>query len=109
MRKPDGVYGKALRAKPKPPPKEQVESSSQPFRVWMFKKPLVLRLPPTIFESSDEEAPRKGPTIASLSAKNKTMHEDIRKVNANLAKSLVKIKDLSDKINVLHQGLGNDR
>ena len=63
----------------------------------MFKKPPVLRPPPAIFESSTKEAPSKGPTITSLSAKNKTMCEDIRKVNARLTESLVKIKDLSDQ------------
>ena len=61
---------------------------------------------PAFFESSDEEAPPKGPTISSLSTKNKTMREDIRSLNAHLAESLVKIKDISDDINELHRGLG---
>ena len=55
---------------------------------------------------SKPKPPPKGPTIASLSAKNKTMCEDIRKVNAHLAESLVKIKYFSEDINELHHGLG---
>ena len=93
-------------SKPKPPPKEQAESSFLLLRIRRFKQPLVLKRPPAIFVSSNEEVPPKGPTIASLSAKNKTMCEDIRKVNAHLAESLVKIKYFSEDINELHHGLG---
>ena len=57
----------------------------------------LLRRPPDIIESSNEEAPPKGPTIALL-----------RKVNACLIESLVKTKDLSDNLNELRRGLGKN-
>ena len=58
-----------------PKEKEQVESSSQPLRIKRVTKSTSIRRPPAPFESDEEdEAPPKGPTITSLSAKNKTMH-----------------------------------
>jgi len=90
-----------------PKEKEQVESSSQPLRIKRVRKPTSIRRPPAPFESDEEEeAPPKGPTIASLSTKNKTMHKDIRSLNARLAKSLIKIRDLEDHINTLRHDLG---
>ena len=84
-------------SKPKPPPKEQAESSFLLLRIRRFKQPLVLKRPPAIFVSSNEEVPPKGPTIALL-----------RKVNACLIESLVKTKDLSDNLNELRRGLGKN-
>ena len=72
MHKPDGRYGKALIRKPtkelvcKPAPSgKELESLSTPLRI---KRPIGQ------YESSDEEdAPSKGPSIASLSSENDSL------------------------------------
>ena len=88
-----------------PKEKEQVESSSQPLRIKRVTTPTTVRCPPALFESDEEEAPPKGPTIASLSAANKTLGEEVRSVNARLAEGLIKIRDLEDDINNLRCGI----
>ena len=66
-----------------------------------------IRMHPTgFFSDSEDEQPTKGNTIASLSASNKSLRESVRKANDHLAKSLMKIKDLSDEINEFHRGFG---
>lgn len=111
VKKPDGGYGKALMRKsvpkgkesaealprkPAPKAKETVESSSQFLRIRRFREPPVIKRPPGIFESSDEETivkPRV-PPIALLSAKVKTLCEDIRNLNGCLAESLINNRNL---------------
>lgn len=70
-------------------------------------KPPIIKGPPRIFKSSDEEeAPPRGPTVASLSTKIVTLHQDVRKLRDNLAESRVKVRDLEHDIKTLHFGLG---
>ena len=58
------------------------------------------------FNDSDSEYPSNGPTLASLSTSNKSVHASIRKANDRLTESLVKIKDLGDEINELRREFG---
>ena len=69
-------------------------------------KPQIRGQPARFFSDSDSEQPPKGPTLASLSASNRSLRESVKKANDRLAESLVKIKDLSDEINELHRGFG---
>ena len=80
VRKPDGGYGKALMHKPakKPmsktaPSGKETESSGAPLRIKRFRKLPPIRRPVGQYESSDEDTPSKGPSIASLSAKNDSL------------------------------------
>jgi hypothetical protein len=69
-------------------------------------KPPIRGQPAGFFSDSDDEQPPKGPTLASLSTSNKSLRESIRKANDRLVESLMKIKDLVDKINELCHGFG---
>ena len=69
-------------------------------------KPPIRGQPAGFFSDSDNEQPPKGPTPASLSASNRSLHESIRKANDCLTESLMKIKDLRDEINELCRGFG---
>lgn len=90
-------------SKPKPPPKEQAESSSQSLKIKWFRKLPPIRRPAGQFESSDEEdAPPRVPSITSISSENVTLRKHIRGLNNRLADNLIKIKDLEDDINNLH-------
>lgn len=71
VKKPKGGYGKALNPKLTPKEKEQAESSSQPLRIKRVRKSTSVQCSPTPFESDEEEALPKGPTISSLSATSK--------------------------------------
>lgn len=102
MRKPGEGYGKALMSKPKPPPKEQTETSSQMLRIKQFKKLPPIRWLARQRETSDEEdMPPKGPTISSLSSENLILREHIRGLNDSLAENLIKIRALVDDMNSL--------
>jgi hypothetical protein len=76
--KPKGVYGKALMHKSAKKPKSKTapsgkesELSDAPLRIKKFRKLPPIKRPARQYESSDDEdAPSKGPTIASPSAKN---------------------------------------
>ena len=82
------------------------ESSGAPFRFKRMVKLQIRGQPVGFFSDGEDEQPSKGPTLASLSASNKSLCESIRKANDRLAKSLLKIKDLSDEINELRRGFG---
>jgi hypothetical protein len=84
--------------------KESAEYSSAPLRFKRMVKPPIRGQPTGFFCDSDDEQPPKGPTIASLSASNKSMCKSIRKANDRLTESLLKIKYLSDEINELCWG-----
>jgi len=89
-------------SKPKPPPKEQTETSSQPLRIKMIRKLPPIKRHSRQHESSDEEeTPPKGPTISSLSSKNLILRNQIWGLNNRLAKNLIKICDLVDDIKSL--------
>ena len=96
----------ALMRKPAPKGKVLADFSSYALRIRRIRKPPIIKGPPRIFESSDEEmvVKPKGPTIASLSAKVITMREEIRKLNGRLAKSLIKTRNLEDDIHDLCLG-----
>jgi hypothetical protein len=87
MRKPDGGYEKALMRKPAKKPvckavqsgKGSAESSGAPLRFKRMVKPPIRGQPARFFSDSDDERLPKGPTLASLSASNKSLHESIRK------------------------------
>jgi hypothetical protein len=87
MRKPDGGYEKALMRKPAKKPvckavqsgKGSAESSGAPLRFKRMVKPPIRGQPAIFFSDSDDERLPKGPTLASLSASNKSLHESIRK------------------------------
>jgi hypothetical protein len=91
---PKGGYGKALRrklakkpvSKPTPSGKES-ESLGTPLRFKRMVKPPIRGQPAIFFSDSEDEQPPKGPTLASLSASNKSLHESIRKANDHLAES----------------------
>ena len=86
--------------------KESVESSGAPLRFKRMVKPLIRGQPTRFFSDSDDEQPRKGPTLASLNASNRSLRESIRKANDRLAESLLKIKDFGDESNELRGGFG---
>jgi hypothetical protein len=84
VRKPNGGYRKALMhklakelvRKLTPLGKELAESSSVPLRIKRFIKLHPIKQPMGQYESSDEEdAPPKGPSIASLSSKNAILRD----------------------------------
>ena len=112
--KPDGGYGKVLMRKPAKEPVckpassgiETVESSGAPLRFKRMVKPPIRGQPVGFFSDSDGEHPPKDPTLASLSASNRSLRESIRKANDRLTESLLKIKDLGDEINELRRGFG---
>ena len=90
-------------SKPKLPPKEQAESSSQSLKIKRFWKVRPIRHPAGQFESSDEEdAPPRVPSITSISSEKVTLLKHIRGLNNRLADNLIKIRDLEDDINNLH-------
>jgi hypothetical protein len=109
VRKPEGGYGKALMHKPAKKPVSKMapsdkgsESSGAPLRIKRLSKLPPIKRPARLYESSDEEdAPSKGPSIASLSAKNNNLRELLWSLNENLATQLIKIRDLVDDINSL--------
>ena len=54
------------------------------------------------YESSDkEDAPPRGPSIASLSSENASLRDLLWNLNDSLAMNLLKIRDLVDDINSL--------
>ena len=62
-----------------------------------------IKRPAWQYESSDEEdAPSKGPSIASLSSENASLRELLSGLNDSLASYLTKIRDLVDDITSLH-------
>jgi len=67
-------------------------------------KPQIRGQPTRFFSDSDGEKPPKGPTLASLSASNGSLHESVKKANDRLTESLMKIKDLGDEFNELRHG-----
>ena len=79
--KPEGGYGKALMHKlakklvsKSAPSGKKSESLGVPLRIKRFRKLPPIKRPIQQYESSDEEdAPSKGPSIASLSAKNDSL------------------------------------
>jgi len=81
VHKPEGGYDKALMCKSaktlvsKPAPtRKESESSGVPLRIKRFRKLPPMKRPAGQYESSDEEdAPSKGPSIASLSAENDSL------------------------------------
>ena len=112
-RKPEGGYGKALMCKlaKKPvsktaPSRRESESSGAPLRFKRMVKPQIRGQPAGFFSDNDSEQPPKGPTLASLSASNRSLRESVKKANDHLAESQIKIKDLGDEINELRRGFG---
>ena len=110
VHKPDGGYGKALMRKLAKEPmrkpalsgKESTESSGASIRIKRFRKLLPIKRLTEQYESSDEEdAPSKGPSIASLSFENNGLRDIHWGLNDNLATNLLKIRDLVDDINSL--------
>jgi len=105
----EGGYGKALMGKPAIKPKSKPallgkgsESSGAPLRIKRFRKLPPIKRPTGQYESSDEEdAPSKGPSITSLSAKNDSLRDLFWGLNDNLATYLLNIRDLVDDINSL--------
>lgn len=100
IKKPDGRYGNALMRKPTPKGKEPVEtltrksvsketadSSSQPFIVRRFREPPVIKGPPSIFESSDDELlPPKDPIVTSLNNKIINLRGRLGRLGTSLLK-----------------------
>jgi hypothetical protein len=92
---------KKLESKPAQSGKES-ESSGAPLRIKRFRKLPSIKRPVGQYESSDEEdTPSKGPSIASLSAKNDSLRDLLWSLNDRLATKLLKIRDLVDDINNL--------
>jgi hypothetical protein len=111
VRKPNGGYGKALMRKPakksvsEPTPSGKgSESSGTPLRIKRVQKPQIRVQPAGFFRDSEDEKPPKGPTLASLSASNRSLHMSVRKANDHISKSVLKIKELSDEVNELRRG-----
>ena len=97
MRKPT----KKLVSKPAPSGNKS-ESLDAPLRIKRFRKVPPIKRPTGQYKSSDEEdAPSKGPSIASLSTKNDSLRDLLWGLNDNLATNLLKIRDLVDDINSL--------
>jgi hypothetical protein len=109
VHKPNGGYRKALMRKPakKPvskltPSSKESKSSGAPLRIKRFRKLPLIKRPIGQYESSDDEdAPSKGPSIASLSAENAILWDLLWNLNDNLDTNLIKIRDLVDDINNL--------
>jgi len=79
-----------------------VESSGAPLSIKRFRKLLPIKRLTGQYESSDEEdAPSKGPSIASLSSENASLRELLSGLNDSLASYLTKIRDLVVDINSL--------
>ena len=78
------------------------KSSRTPLRIKRFRKlPLIKRTVGQYKSSDEEDAPSKGPSIDSLSAKNDSLRDLLWGLNDNLATNLLKIRDLVDDINNL--------
>lgn len=110
VKKPDGGYAKGLMRKEKPAPKEKepTKETSQPLRIWRFRKPPVIRNPPGIFESSDEEkTPSRASAKVSISTLVRTMCETVKMLRGELADNDVKIHNLEHELNTLQFGLGH--
>ena len=102
--KPKEGFGKALMRKPakkpvsKPAPlgKEPLKSPSALLWIKRFRMLPPIKRPAWQYESSDEEdAPSKGPSIASLSAENNKLRELLWSLNENLATKLPKLETWS--------------
>ena len=84
------------------PSGKESKSSGAHLRIKRFRKLSPIKRPIGQYESSDEEdAPSKGPSIASLSAKNDSLWDLLWGINNNLATNLHKIRDLVDDISNL--------
>ena len=109
MHKPNGGYGKALMHKlakelvrMPAPSRKKLEFLGAPLRIRRFRKLSPIKRPVGQYKSSDEEdAPSKGPSITSLSAKNDSLRDLFWGLNDNLATYLLNIRDLVDDINSL--------
>ena len=69
-------------------------------------RPPIRGQPAGFFSDCEDERPPKGPTLALVSASNKSLRESIEKANDRLAESLLKIKDIGDESNELRRGFG---
>jgi hypothetical protein len=84
------------------PSSKESKSSGAPLRIKRFRKLPLIKRPIGQYESSDDEdAPSKGPSIASLSAENAILWDLLWNLNDNLDTNLIKIRDLVDDINNL--------
>jgi len=109
----EGGYGKALMRKPakkpvcKPAPsRKESESSGAPLRIQRFRNLPPIKRPVGQYESSDkEDAPSRGPSIASLSFENTSLWDLRWNLDDSLATNLLKIRDLVNDINTLHSKL----
>ena len=58
------------------------------------------------FSDSEEEKPPKGPTIASLSASNRSTRVSVEKAHTWIAKANLSTKGLRDELDEMRRGYG---
>ena len=107
IRKPDGWYAKGLFCKD-----EASASKAAPLAETLgakrkFVRTVIRGQPKGFFSNSEDEQLRKGLTIASLRASNRSTHASVERVHDRIAKAHLSVKGLKDELDEMRHGYGD--